>query len=242
MTPNPEMNAYYQEALNKAIAWIKETFNPIGIIVTGSIIRGNPHINSDFDIYVVHKDDYRQRIQKYFDEVPCEIFINNFKHIYDYFEQEYKVNRPVSAHMIATGSVVMGDDNPELKTLIEIANKFLLKSPTVNDAKRTATKYTLSTMFEDATDLKDSDPITSKYFLNRMVQDLTDFVFLDHGIPLPRPKERIQYLESNYPNIGKLISGYYIAESFSAQYNIAQELVTLICGEYGFFEWDSGKA
>jgi len=235
------MNAHYQGALNKAISWINEEFKPTGIIVTGSIIRGNPHVNSDFDIYVIHEESYRQRVQKYFDEVPCEIFVNNFKHVYEYFEQEYKVNRPVSAHMIATGTVLIGEANLALKKLIEDANKFLLTAPNIDDAKRTATKYTISTLFEDATDIKDSDPIACRYFLNRMVQDLMDFVFLDHGIPLPRPKERINYMESNYPNIGKLISSYYKTESFSSQYNIAKELVMLICGEIGFFEWDSGK-
>lgn len=236
------MNVHYQGALNKAISWINKNFHPIGIIATGSIIRGNPHINSDFDIYVIHQEPYRQRVQKYFDEVPCEIFINNFKHIYEYFDQEYKVNKPVSAHMIATGTVLLGQANSEIKKLIEVANKFLLAAPNINDTKRTAMKYAISTLFEDATDIKNTDPKTCRYFLNRMVQDLMDFVFLDNGIPLPRPKERINYIELNYPNLGKLISFYYKAESFNRQYDIAEQLVILTCGEHGFFEWDSGKS
>jgi hypothetical protein len=236
------MDARYETALNKAITWIKENFNPTGIIVTGSIIRGNPNANSDFDIYVIHEGSYRQRVQKYFDGVPCEIFVNNFEHVYGYFEEEYKVNRPVSAHMVATGTMIMGGDNPELKKLIETASEYLLKSPTIDDAKRTALKYTISTMFEDATDVKDADPVTSKHLLNKMVSDLMDYVFLDNGIPLPRPKERIKYLESNYPDIGKPISDYYKAENFSDQYNIVKELVMKVCGGQGFFEWDSGKS
>jgi len=236
------MDARYQAALNKVLNRVNENFNPIAIIVTGSIVRGNPNINSDFDIYVIHEESYRQRVQKYFDGVPCEIFVNNFKHVYDYFEEEYKLNRPISAHMVATGTVMMGAANPELKKLIETANKFLIKTPVIDDAKRTATKYTISTMFEDASDLKNTDPVTSKLFLNKMMLDLMDFVFLDNGIPQPRPKERIKYLTSNYPDLGKLISDYYEAENFNDQYLIAQELVMRVCGERGFFEWDSGKA
>jgi len=236
------MNIRYQTALDKAISWISENFNPTGIIVTGSIIRGNPNANSDFDIYVIHEESYRQRVQKFFDGVPCEIFVNNFEHVYNYFEEEYKVNRPVSAHMVATGTIIQGGDNPELKKLIEAAGEYLLKSPAIDEAKRTSLKYTISTMFEDATDVKDTDPATSTHLLNKVIDGLMDYVFLDNGIPLPRPKERIKYLESNYPDIGKVISGYYKAENFNDQYNIAKELVMKICGEQGFFEWDSGKS
>jgi predicted nucleotidyltransferase len=235
------MDASHKTALDKALAWISENFNPVGIIVTGSIIRGNPDKNSDFDIYVIHRENYRQRIQKYFDGIPCEIFVNNFKQVYAYFEQDFKDNRPVSAHMIATGEVIMGGDNPELKKLIESANEFLLKSPSLDDVRKTAMKYTISTMFEDAADIKDTDRLTSSNFLNKLMIDIIDFTFLANGIPLPRPKERIKYLVINYPDIGKLIADYYLAANFDDQYNIAKNLVLKTTGEYGFFEWDSGK-
>ena len=97
-----DMNDNHKIAFNEALAWVSLNFKPVGIIVTGSIVRGNPDLNSDFDIFVIHEDGYRQRIQKYFNGVPCEIFINNFNHVYGYFEKEFENNRPVSAHMIST--------------------------------------------------------------------------------------------------------------------------------------------
>ena len=235
------MDAHYKIALDKALNWINKNFNPVGIIVTGSIIRGNPNVNSDLDIYVLHEENYRQRIQKYFDGIPCEIFVNNFKQVYIYFEQDFKDNRPVSAHMVATGKVIVGGDNPDLKKLIETANEFLLKSPSLDDNKKTVLKYSISTMFEDATDVKDTDPVTSSYFLDKLMIVVVDFTFLNNSIPLPRPKERIKYLELNYPDLGKLISSYYKSENFKDRYKIAKALVLKTCGEYGFFEWDSGK-
>lgn len=232
---------HYTIALDKALTWVRKDFKPIGIIVSGSIIRGNPDLNSDFDIYVIHKDTFRQRIQRYFDGIPCEIFINNFRHVYGYLEQEHKENRPVTAHMISTGKVIDGADNLKLQKLIQSAKEFLMKSPPLTDTKRINMRYAISTLFEDATDVKDTDILTGTYFLNKLVSDIIDYTFRNNCIPLPRPKERIQYLEQNYPDIGKLIAGYYRTQGFYDKYGIAKTLVGMTIGEYGFFEWASGQ-
>ena len=231
----------YKIALSEALTWVCLNFKPIGIIVTGSIVRGNPDLNSDFDIFVIHEESYRQRIQKYFNGVACEIFINNFKHVYGYFEKEYEDNRPVSAHMISTGKVIMGEDNSGIKRLILSAQEFLLKTPLLTENKITRIKYAISTLFEDATDVKETDQLTSTYFLNKLISEIMDYVFLINGISCPRPKERIKYLEINYPDTGKLIAGYYNTENFGDRYEIAKSLVAKTTGEHGFFEWDSGK-
>ncbi len=241
MQPEITMEAHHKRALDKALAWVYEHFQPIGIIVTGSIIRGNPDKNSDFDIYVIHEENYRRRIQKYFDGVPCEIFVNNFKHIYNYFEEDYKNNRPVSAHMISTGSVIMGGENQEMERLIRSAKEFLLKAPVLTDGRKTMMKYAISTMFEDATDVRYTDPVTSSYFLDKLMLELIEFIFLTRNIPLPRPKERIKYLKANYPDIGTQIDAYYKAMDFNDKYATAKAMVEGIAGECGFFEWDSGE-
>jgi len=163
------MNDNHKIALNEALAWVSVNFKPVGIIVTGSIVRGNPDLNSDFDIFVIHEDSFRQRIQK----------------------------------------------------LIQTAQEFLLKTPSMTGNKITRLKYAISTLFEDATDVMDKDTVTST--------------------SSPRPKERIKYLEANHPDIGNLVAGYYGAENFRDRYAIAKTLVAKTTGESGFFEWDSGQ-
>ncbi|MDQ3019385.1 MAG: nucleotidyltransferase domain-containing protein [Bacteroidota bacterium] len=235
------MNEQHKRALDKALIWIRDNFKPIVIIVTGSIVRENPNFNSDLDIYVIHEDNFRQRIQKYFNSIPCEIFVNNIKHINKYLEEEYEDNRPITAHMISTGKVLIGNDNKEFKKLMQSANEFLLKSPGLSDKKKIYRKYMISSLFEDATDVKDTDVLTGTYFLNKMVSDIIDYIFISNSIPLPRSKERIKYLEMNFPDIWKLISSYYTSEDFFNKYDIAKILVGKIAGEYGFFEWASGQ-
>jgi hypothetical protein len=236
------MEARYQLALDQALHWITANFKPAGIVVSGSIIRGNPHQNSDLDIYVIHREPFRQRIQKYFNEVPCEFFINNFGHISRYFEQEYRANRPVAAHMLATGQVMMGADDAELIELLAAAKSYMTRSPGMTETKRTVQHYIIASLFENATDLAMTDPITGSYFLHKLVFDVIDLTFLDLGVPHPRPKELLAQLVLKAPAIAGLITMFYQAQGFEAQYEIARQLLEAIGGQLAFFEWDSGPA
>jgi hypothetical protein len=143
--------------------------------------------------------------------------------------------------MISTGILKMGDDHPGIKDLIQSAREFLLKTPSMTGNKITRLKYAISTLFEDATDVMETDPLTSTWFLNKLVSDIIDYIFLINGISSPRPKERIKYLQTNHPDIGNLVAGYYGAENFRDRYALAGSLVAKTTGEYGFFEWDSGQ-
>lgn len=89
------MEPHYRLALDQALAWITPHFEPLGIVAS-SIIRGNSHATSDFDLYVVHEQAFRQRVQKRFNGVPCEIFSNNPAQVRQYFARELRLNRPYS--------------------------------------------------------------------------------------------------------------------------------------------------
>ncbi|HEX2959649.1 MAG TPA: hypothetical protein VHO70_22625 [Chitinispirillaceae bacterium] len=86
----PDLNEHYLNALKDGTDWILRNFNLSGIIVSGTIIRGNPDVSSDFDIFVIHDNNFRQRIQKFFRTVPFEIFINPPQSILKNLNEEYK--------------------------------------------------------------------------------------------------------------------------------------------------------
>ena len=106
----PALSTTYDGALRDAVAFILARFEVRGIIVSGSIVRGNPHSGSDFDIMVLHAKDQRQRLQRFFRGIPAEIFLNPPQSIRGYFEEECKDGRPLTAHMWATGFVVLDRD------------------------------------------------------------------------------------------------------------------------------------
>ncbi len=71
----------YALALQQALAFCHERTDPFGIVASGSIVRGTGDANSDLDIYVLHAHPWRQRVQRCFNGVPCEIFINALTHV-----------------------------------------------------------------------------------------------------------------------------------------------------------------
>jgi len=199
------MEAHHQIAIDQGVAWIRKRFNPTAIVVTGTIVRGNPSHHSDLDIFVIHGEPYRQRIQKFFNGIPSEIFVNSPDHIYRYFETDYKDNRPVSAHMLATGTVVFGGDKEEVQRIIRMAKEYSGKALIPDDGQKTAHRYRIATLFEDAADLKEKDPVTCLYFLNKTVMEAIDFLFIDGHLPLPRAKERIGQIQEFWPEAGNLV-------------------------------------
>lgn len=235
------MEVKHKQALEKAIEWIKSYFNPIGIIVSGSIIRGNPNDKSDFDIYIIHEEGFRQRIQKYFDGVACELFINTPNQVCAYFEQDYHSNRPVTAHMIASGVFYFGENHSECKKIVETAKSYLSKKPIVSDKRLIFDKYSIALSFEDAIDMKNIDSVTASYFLHKSMYDLINFLYYKNQIQLPRAKERISTIKLLFPEIYIHVINFYTSNQIDQKIEIMQFLMNTYLGEIGFFEWESEK-
>lgn len=233
------MDSHYRIALDQALAWIKSNYTATGIIVSGSIIRGNPNKNSDFDIFVIHDGLFRQRVQKLFNKVPCEIFVNNIEHVYHYFESELADNRPVSANIIATGQLYMGNDNQKIAALIDDAKKYILLPKPLTDEQLIFYKYAIANLLEDATDIYTTDKITTLYILDKVVIDIIHFIFYVKQHPLPRLKDRIENLLELDPVIGNLIMKYYGEKSVEEKYKLTKQMVLDLTGVTGFFEWNS---
>src|SRR5436190_21778721 len=100
----PQLPDKYDRALREAVAFVLERFEPVGILAAGTIVRGTPDAASDLDVWVIHLEPVRQRLQKFFNGVPAEIFMNPTCVIQKYFVQHQGNARPISAHMMATGT------------------------------------------------------------------------------------------------------------------------------------------
>lgn len=228
-------------ALKESVEWINLNYRPIAIIASGSIIRGNGNANSDFDIFVVHREPYRQRVQKFFNDVPCEIFINNLQHIQGYFENELKNNRPSAANMLATGKVLLGEDDTDIIELIEKAKTYANRAVELNSAQLNMHKYGLATLLEDASDIIDSDISTAQLLLNRVIEQSMDLVFALHHQPLPRIKERLKLLDSLDAETTAHINASYANNDIQERYKLATAIVLKLTGHTSFYEWESDK-
>jgi len=233
------MNDTYTKALEQALYWITSTYQVVGVVVSGSIIRGNPNSSSDFDIFVIQENSFRQRVQKFFNGVPCEIFVNTLEQIYTYFDAELRNNRPVTAHMLATGQLIKGAENQQLLTLLEAAEHYASLSPVMTDEQRLFRTYGLATLCEDAADIIASDQLTAAYILEKIVADIIEFIFLSRQQPLPRIKERLQHLAMLDETAYQLLRTYYHALLTKEKFFLVKELVLHVAGKAAFFEWSS---
>ncbi|MCU0328240.1 MAG: hypothetical protein MUE53_04550 [Chitinophagales bacterium] len=235
------MNSDHKIALELGLNWIKQNFNYKAIFVSGSIIRGNPNKNSDFDVYVVNTDNFRQRIQKYFNEIPFEIFVNPLKQIYSYFEEEQNSNRPVTANIISTGKLVKGEDIREIQLLIEDAKKYSQTPKSKTEIATTFLKYEITNTLEDALDIENEDAITANLLTNITIEKLIKYKFYINEIPLPRIKERLKELSKIDESFWKNIEQFYTELNYNKKIRIAEQLVNKEIGAIGFFEWESKK-
>jgi hypothetical protein len=230
----------YAVALADAVAFIHERYDPIGIVVAGTIIRGTPDASSDFDIVVAHEPHWRQRCQRFFRGVPAEMFVNPVFQIRHAFRSEAAASRPVLAHMIATG-VILHDPDGIMATLKPEAQAILDAGPQESDASRLNARYMIATWFEDAEDIRQRDPDRASAMLLTAVLDAIRLCFRQTGRWHPREKDLLTELDAVDPDLGGLARIVIRASTIDKRFDAARPIIARVVGETGFFEWESPR-
>src|SRR5262245_28237531 len=189
----PKLPDKYDRALHEAVSFVLERFKPVGIIAAGTVVRGRPDATSDLDVWVIHMEPVRQRLQRFFVVVPAEIFVNPPWVIQKYFVQDQAEARPISAHMMATGTVVLATD-PVVEQLRQTAMSLLRSSPTLTSQKVTRARYVAATKLEDAMDVIERNPAAANMIASDAVRHMLQFVFLKAGRFIPREKDILDAL------------------------------------------------
>lgn len=235
----PDLGAPYEEALRQAVVHILERYDPIAIIVTGTILRGDAGPTSDLDMWVLWDDPRRQRAQRRFNGVPAEIFVNPPARVQRYFDEERGEGRPITAHMVSTGFVVY-DGDPALNEIREQAAKELAKGPGVTEEGLTAQRYRAATLLEDGLDILDDDPAGSALLMSSAVETLVRAEYLAAGRWQPRDKELVARLGEVDATLARYVHAFHTAASVGEKASAARMAFHHAIGEVGFFEWESG--
>ncbi|CAN5760248.1 hypothetical protein BH20CHL1_BH20CHL1_05960 [soil metagenome] len=234
----PALDEPYQQALTEAVEYVFQRFEPVGLLVSGTIIRGNPGKASDLDITIIHREPWRQRVQKVFNGVPAEIFVNPREQIEQYFEAERKQGRPVTAHMLATGFTIYDPDGV-VKSLQVKARNVLAAGPEISPSTLTWRRYATATWLEDAVDIVDSDPELCIAFLFRAVDEAVRYRFWDAGEWQPRHKDLLRSLTELDPQLNELVLAFLNSGVLADCIECARQVLEHSVGETGFFEWES---
>ena len=236
----PPLPAPYGEALRAAVAEVMDTYAPFGIIAAGSVLRGQGGPSSDIDLYVLHAAPFRQRLQRRYAGVPFEIFINPPQQVRRYFEEEHTAARPITAHILTTGFVVL-DCDPAVQALRSEAAGWLAKAPAPNDDALLWRRYSIADELDNAGDVLVDDPACASLILHAAVNKLVEYAFLARNCNLPRQKELLAALDGLDAATGTLARAFYAAPDARAQLAAATALAAHLTGATTFFEWDSAQ-
>jgi hypothetical protein len=234
----PRLPERYDAALREAVGYIIGRWEVMGIVASGTIVRGTPDASSDLDLYVVHRAPVRQRVQKRFRGVPAEIFRNPPATIRRYFADEHAEGRPSTAHMLATGHVVLAVD-PVVEMLCAEARGWLARPAPLADQDAPAARYGPATLYEDAVDVAERDPATADLLLAQAVPPMLHFAFRRAGRFIPRDKDLLAALDEMDAELGTLARRYFAAASTDERLRLAGEIADRTIGVRGFFEWES---
>ncbi len=228
----------YASALREAVAYLNERYNPIGVVTSGTIIRGTAQAASDLDIVAIHEKPWRQRSQRFFNGVPADMFVNPEYRIRDGMRSDAAAGRPVMAHMLATG-VVLHDPTGIMADLRVEAKATLKAGPRVSAASMTFRRYAIATAFEDAVDIREIDEGRAHSLLTEALVEAVKWHFLDLGKWLPRSKALLTDLDALDPDLGREVRMALRPGPLHERMGIATSVMERTVGVTGFFEWDS---
>lgn len=237
----PPLAAPYDAALRMAVAAVLDAYAPFGIIAAGSVLRGQGGPSSDIDLYVLHAAPFRQRLQRRYAGVPFEIFINAPQQVRRYFEDEHAAARPITAHILTTGFVMLAAD-PAVQALRGEAAEWLAKAPAPGDDALLWRRYAIADELDNAGDVLAADPACASLILHDAVSRLVEYAFIARGRHLPRQKELLAALDALDGEAGMRARAFYAAASAADQLRRALALAEHVTGATTFFTWDSAQS
>lgn len=234
----PTIAEPYASAIQEAVDYILGRFNPVlGIIVAGSILRGEGDERSDIDTFVIFEGDYRQRVQKLFKGVRFEIFANPPQRVPQYFQEEQADGGASTAHMIATGHILL-NRAPIVDDLRKQAQEVLNEPPKYSATFLSLERYMAADSFENALDLRERDPAMGLTLLGAALARMLAYYFQKQGKYVPRHKDMLAVLREDSPELAGLVEAFWAA-SGDARFEIACKIADMTIETRGFFEWET---
>jgi predicted nucleotidyltransferase len=230
----------YDRAVAEAEAFVRATWKTHGIVVAGSIVRGEADPTSDLDIFVVHAEPWRLRDQRRFAGVPTELFVNPPDRIRGYFTSEHARGRPSTAHMFATGVVLAGADGV-VGELVDEARDWMARPVDVAGGELTSKRYSAVDTLDNARDRISADAAMATLLLADAAQQIAEYAFWKRRMLLPRRKDTLRALAMIDPVAADHVRAFVDARGEQALQRVIA-LANHVLGVDTFFEWTSDRS
>lgn len=235
----PDLPPRYSTALRAVLRFVLERFEPQAVIAAGSVVRGLGDRRSDLDVFVMHESPYKQRLQRWFGDVPVELFVNPMRAIQEYFASEHQRGCPSTAHMIATGFPVFGGQ--ALDALRAEAADWLKRRPALTPDEDTWARYSAATLLEDGEDVAERDPTLASALLGEAVLAMLRYYLRAQNGTLPGNKSLLLEVERSDREASELARRFFAASGLEERQLAARALADRTIRARGFFEWDSER-
>jgi hypothetical protein len=226
----------YDRAIADLEAYARATYAPLGVLVAGSIVRGEGAATSDLDVFVIHDAPWRLREQRRFAGVPAELFVNPPAQVRRYFAREHEDGRPCTAHMFATGEL-LGEAHPVVHELIAEARAQLAVPATPGAEQLTGMRYAVVDLLDDARDVDGRDAAATQLLLAEAARRIAEYAFRARGRFVPRRKELVAELERLDGAAAALLRAFAAGGGLAS----VAALALHVLGVDRFFDWTSPR-
>ncbi|MGZ3695778.1 MAG: nucleotidyltransferase domain-containing protein [Bdellovibrionota bacterium] len=183
--------------------WQEKFPDSAGILLAGSVMRGEGTPNSDLDLVVIYeKIATSWRESFYFQGWPIEVFVNDLETLNYFFEKVDKPSGvPVLQNMVAEGKEIPGPA-PALDKAKALARKGIAAGPIVWTEKELKRgRYTITDICDDMKNPRNPAELTASAV--RLYEVLTEFYFRSQNKWSARGKSIPRKWRQENPELGR---------------------------------------
>jgi predicted nucleotidyltransferase len=215
--------------LDKVIENLKKQDNVLGIILFGSLIKGNFDKYSDVDLYIIFKkrEKYCRKNLKV-SNFRLDILMDTYDDIKKYLaDEKFNIRRNVSC-MLAEGEIVFAR-NHNIKNLVKISKINLKNKTKYTSSELLMNKYSIDDYFSAVKRSYYNNDFIGFSFNSQFLIDNIIELFLKIKGLYYLPPDRMADLFSNVDRLFfKLIRSYFLSNSNQIKFKILFKLVKYI--------------
>lgn len=222
------VNPNYLSILHHFIEPYKQDSNVIGIFLVWSYAYGNPHKNSDLDVYIITQTGHtRTKWTTIKDWLEIEYFINPLSQVQKYLSEWW--DKISTAHMLAHG-IVLYDNSTEIQKLIDLAQQIRNSPlPNISEIDKELMKYEIDDLMknlEDSLIVENSINfhITQAYLINKLIQILFQLK-QQYLAKKSAPYQEIIAIDKEF---WRLLNDIYLQDSLTKKYQSTKKLAEYI--------------
>jgi predicted nucleotidyltransferase len=211
-------------------------------IVSGSILRGEGHENSDIDLITITDKKFKQRLQFVRDGIYIEQFIYSEPELRKSFKNiDYQ-----DMHMVAYGTEIFSR-NIDLKKLRDEARFLFEKGPQpLSEEEIKLAKYIIWDSYIDVKDIINEDSVGAIALMNKNLWEALEKYFEFNNKWFCKPKRMFESVNAIDKNLYLLLKSFY--ETVNSEphevFKIYENIIAMIIKPYPIdehFVWQGKK-